>query len=61
MKNNETRQQLSVSTGTISSSSKYQICDNQNILHYYPGQQQQLYLICLQTDIEFLAADIKPN
>ena len=25
------------------------------------GQQQQLYLICLQTDIEFLAADIKPN
>ena len=24
-------------------------------------QQQQLYLICLQTDIEFLAADIKPN
>ena len=60
MKNNETRQQLSVSTGTISSS-KYQICDNQNILHYYPGQQQQLYLICLQTDIEFLAADIKPN
>ena len=40
MKNNETRQQLSVSTGTgtISSSSKYQICDNQNILHYYPGR-----------------------